>query len=58
MFLIVFAIFVTLTCIFFSRLISHPVAVGFFVVDYDTKNGKLVFNRTVRLKESKEKGGA
>jgi glutaminyl-tRNA synthetase len=29
--------------------------VGFFVVDYDTKDGNLVFNRSTRLKESKDK---
>ena len=33
-------------------------SVGFFVVDYDTKDGNLVFNRSTRLKESKDKTSA
>eukprot|EP00455_Lapot_gusevi_P035241 TRINITY_DN3900_c0_g2_i1.p1 TRINITY_DN3900_c0_g2~~TRINITY_DN3900_c0_g2_i1.p1 ORF type:complete len:774 (+),score=335.21 TRINITY_DN3900_c0_g2_i1:58-2379(+) len=31
---------------------------GYFVVDYDTSAGNLVFNRTVKLKEAKEKVAA
>ncbi len=33
----------------------HCDTVGFFVVDYDTTAERMVFNRIVALKESKEK---